>query len=305
MLIIKAKENSEVEVVEGNFPIGFRDVIKVVFEDNTLKGLIKTTGTKDCKPEYNLFSFGEFNNSYDIDKVVTELRWKCTVTIANGKGTNYSRCLYCHSTGKGFRKCEIKADKGKLSANSKYMFSCDVLAEQRTNAQLELTNIHTFDILADGGWHHIFYEFESPEDMDFIINVIIPQAGDLYIDNLKIFDAQNEIMSNYYESMDVCINILNPRQYIGRINRIVNFSKPEDDEAYVLLYYPPITAVDAMSNILANLEVSIIREPEDIYLGNTSYFKIKDTLYKSDLFCLNGYIVPPDYDRYELVVGEV
>lgn len=306
MLTIKAKENSKIEVVNGDFPIGMRDTIKIIFEDNILKGLIKTTGTKECKPEHNMFSYGEFNNSYDIDKVSFDLRWKSTVSIVNGKGCNYSRCLFCHSTGKGFRKCEIKADRGKLEAKNKYMFSCDILAEQKTNAQLELTGIHTFDILADGNWHHIFYEFEPQEDMEFMINVLIPQAGDLYIDNVKIFNSKYEIMSNYYESMEVSLNVLNPCQYpVNRINRIINFSKPEEEDAYVLLYYPPITNVDALSNILVKLEVAIIREPEDVYLGNTTYFKIRDVIYTSECFCLSGYIVPPDYDRYELVVGEV
>lgn len=306
MLNIKAKENSTVEVINGSFPIGERNTIKVEFEDDLIKQYMKGMHTYTCIPEQNMYSYGNFNNEYDIEKLNLNLNIDDVVEIASGFGVDYSRCLHCVSNNEsqGLGLVELKPDNGnKLTIGTKYIFSAYVSCTTDTTAYLDLKDIEILYITDKE--EQVKYEFTAEKE-DFSVTIDILGAGECYIDNVQLFPAEQEIIENYYDNIDVTIEILNPVQHNSKLNTIINYSKPEDENQFILIFMPPtITSLDSFDNILCRLTVNVLQEPKVKILGDSHYSKIEECIYRSEEFILSGYILPPDSDRYELVVGSV
>lgn len=305
MLEIKAKENSTIEVVKGSFPVGERNTIKVEFEDDVIKQYMKGIHTYTCIPEQNMYNYGNFDNEYDIENLNMSLNIDNIVEIASGFGVDYSRCLHCVSNNEtqGLGLVELKPNNGeRLKIGTKYIFSAYVNCTVNTTAYLDLKDIEILYITDKQ--EQIKYEFiAEKEDFSVIINIL--GIGECFIDNIQLFPAEQEIIENYYDNVDITIEILNPIQNNSKLNTIINYSKPEDENQFVLMFMPPITSLDISDNILCRLVVNLLQEPKVKILGDSHYSKIEECVYRSNEFILSGYILPPDSDRYELVVGSV
>lgn len=304
MLEITAKSDATVSVIEGSFPVGERNQIKINIEDDVLKQYIKTIGTNTCIPEYNLYSYGNFSSLGDIEKIQLNLNPGSAVSIISGYGKDHSRCLYCNSTtDAGLGLCELVPDTQKLTIGEKYKFVAYVKAESGSVVQLNLKDIQNNTVVADSDWKLIVNEFTATTE-DFSATVNIQGVGTCYIDSISLFLAENEIINNYYDNIEICVDIVNPCNNDVLINDVITYSKPDSSETYVILYVPPITVLDFEDNILCQLRINLLQEQRDKYLGDSKYNKIKECVYNSNNFILNGYIIPYDKE-YQKIQDEI
>lgn len=307
MLRIKAKENATIEVLDGSFPLGERNTIKVYFEDSIIKYYFSLLHTYTCIPEQNLYTYGDFRDEDDISNIVKDLNVNCSASIVSGYGINYSRCLYCCSENDlGFGTINFPLPKNtNIVPGTKYIFSVYISSDADTKATLNLENIQSIDI-ADGDGSFKQYKYEFVADNNTVnLNFTIIGKGSCYIDNLQLFPADQEIIENNYDNIDIKINILNPCGNVRSFGQVINYSEPESEEYYVLLYVPPITMVDMFDNILCNVSLDVNYEPKVKILGDSHYEKIKENVYLSEPFTLTGYIMPPESDRFEIVAGSI
>lgn len=306
MLSIKAKENAQVEVIDGAFPLGQRNTIKILIEDPNIKSYIQSIGTSTCIPENNLYTYGNFDNDFDVNKLNLSLTWGSIVEVMSGYGQNYSRCLHCITdNSEGLGVCELPADKiPGLTVGEEYILSVYVLCKKGTtlyfNVNGELNPVADSDT-----WELKTYKFVANSDK-FDLGVIMPSLGECYIDSIQLFLASEEIVDNYYDNLKFEIQIKNPiQQFCYDIDQIVTYSKPDSEDTFVVLALPPINNVDFQDNILCELQVYLLQEIRNKYLGDTEYSKEKDIIYSSDYFVLNGYVLPPEDDIYELVIDKI
>lgn len=298
MLKIKAKENATIEVVDGSFPLGSRDVIKIDIEDEVLKQFIKTIGTETCLPEYNLYDYGNFKRKDSIKNIQMSLNTNSSVNIIDGYGINYSRCLHLVAGESGLGTCKLvpttQPTKGKV-----YKLSCCVNTNL-DNISFNINNEEKIEIPKTEDWYTISKTFTFNSD-NFILSIDMPKQGELYLDNLMLFEADKEILDNKYDDIEFNIEILNPIQKT-KIDEVVYYT----EDCSVTLNVPPITVVDYQDNLLCQLSINILREPKEKYLGNSYYHKFKDCVYISDPFILSGYVIPSDEDvEVTLTVGKV
>lgn len=301
MLEIRAKEDATVTVEKGSFPLGGRDRIKIYIEDEIIKQYVKTLNTNISTTETNLYHYGAFYNQSDIKNVNYSLKLGASVEIAPGFNDNYSRCLHCHAESAGLGTCVLKPNEQvEISTlDIPYKFSCRVAATEGTTAYLRCKGAGILSIPADGEWHQIYTTFIAKED--FEVSVEMLSQGDVYIDDLDLFKSENEIIDNYFDNIEFEVNILNPCSSSNvKINDIITYG---DD--FVILNVPPIINVDYQDNILCQLVVNLYQIPKLQILGDTEYNKVKECVYQSDPFVLTGYILPPDSDNVELIVGKV
>nr|CAI9751473.1 hypothetical protein DGKKSRWO_DGKKSRWO_CDS_0182 [uncultured phage]CAI9752360.1 hypothetical protein CVNMHQAP_CVNMHQAP_CDS_0183 [uncultured phage] len=292
MLEINAKENSIVEVVEGSFPLGQRNTIKVNILDEEIKDRVQLQQTGICNSSDNdFFSYGEFNNDNDIDHLVITGD-NNIVELIDGEGINYSRCLHCNFTEDG--KIEFPTDKQNMVYGNHYVFSCYIKV---TSGSIKLEDTffsETSNITDD--WVFIRKDIDVTEDKYSPITLTPTSFPcECYIDNLSLFDASNEILTTDPENrLDVKIEILEP--YVPTknvIDKLITWSKT-DDNVSVYLYVDPINVVDFGDNILCKLLINQNIQPITEYLGDYTYHNIPEIIYESNKFVLDGYIMPLD-----------
>lgn len=301
MLAIRANDNATVDVLEGSFPLGDRNTMRIIIADNIIKNYINEIGTNTCIPAKNLYSYGDFSCEDDIGHISYSVKIGDEVMIAKGFGTNINPCLYCKGEDLDIN---MKPDINQVDTynNIKYKFSCTVCATENTDAHLVLKGVGILDVPADGEWHELVKEFTPTEDFNLNINTL--GVGTIYIDNVMLFKSADEIYENIADDLEFEVEIKNPIQDTV-ISDVINFSKADETEPYVTLYVPPITVVDYASNIMCKLRISVLSDPTTKYLGDTHYNKVKQCIYYSDPFILTGYVVPIESDRYELVAGSI
>lgn len=296
MLEIKAKENATIDVIKGTFALGDRNTIKIDIDDDVIKQYLKAVGTDTCIPENNLYSYGNFDYPEDVmPKLKLALNPKSTVEVVDGYGINCSRCLHCVSgSDQGLGLCELPSDS-YIIEGEKYKLSCKFNAIENTDAY-----INGWSITADENkWLDLVLDITASTTGYFYLPIQIVGEGEIYIDNLMLFKAEDEVKENQFDNVEFCINICNPKQDII-INEVINYT---DDS--ITMYVPPITVVDFQDNLLCKLSINLYQEQRDKYLGDTKYNKIKECVYNSEPFILTSYILPPESDRYELSVGQV
>lgn len=301
MLEIRAKEDATIAVEKGSFPLGGRDKIKIYIEDEIIKQYIKTLNTNVSTVEANLYQYGTFSNESDIKNISYNLKLGASVKIAPGFNDNYSRCLYCHAENTGLGTCILKPSKQvEISTlDIPYKFSCRVAATEGTTAYLKCKGADILSIPADGEWHQIYTTFTAKEN--FEVSVEMLSQGDIYIDDLDLFKSEDEVIDNYFDNIEFEVSILNSCSSSNvKINDIITYGND-----FVILDVPPIINVDYQDNILCQLIVNLYQMPRLQILGDTEYNKVKECVYQSDPFILTGYILPPDSDNVELIVGKV
>ena len=294
MIELIAKENATIAYKNNTFPLGQRGQIKITIEDPNIIDYINGIHTYTCISENNLYSYGDFNCDSDIKNLVLDLKKDSSVSITSGYGINYSRCLKCESGGTSLGLCLLKPNMNKLTIGKKYILSfyinCPTDTFDSLNIEANSYNITDFDTNKDSEWQFIKYEFEADSE-DFVLSIDILKANSIiYIDNVELFLSDDEIINNSFDELGFEIQILNPLQNT-EITEVINYSKPEDEEKYIILYLPEITTVDIQDNLLCKFNINLLSEPKNKYLGNTTYFKVKDCIYSSDPFILNGYII--------------
>lgn len=309
MLTIKAKENATVEVVEGSFPLGERNTLKVIIEDDVLKQYVKSIGTNTTLNENNLYPYGDFNYPEDMKNVQLNLNPQSTVNIENGYGQNYSRCLHCKTENvtQGLGHC-ILNPVSVLDDGYKYKLVFYILCKDDTEVIVSAQNIETFKVKTNNEWKQIITEFDCTE-RKFALDFSTETSGEFYIDSVLLFKAEDEIFRDYYENIVFEIKKY-PQQLTGyeyETERIISYSGPDDEDISVLMYFPPITQLDYADNLCCKLDVYLTSKvEEDKILGDTYYnTEDREYIYKSDMFILTGYILPPESDRYELTVGKI
>lgn len=299
MLKIIAKENATIKVEQSNFPLGVRDTIEIKIEDPIIKQYIKSINTETCIPEYNLYSYGNFDNVTDVEFVKTSLNTGSSISVVDGYGVNCSRCLKCKAGDLGLGLCVLKPTTPVIHG-LKYKLSCYVNTD--TDIELMVNDESVTINSTNGEWKQAYIEFIPETEVS--LSISMSNKGTLYFDSLMLFESSKEIHDNYFDNVEVEVVVKNPIQDTV-INEIINYSDPNDKDTSVLMYVPPITVVDYQDNLLCQLRVNLYQEPKDKYLGDTKYNKVKECVYNSDPFILTGYILPPDSDRYELVVGDI
>lgn len=305
MLEIKAKSDATIDVIDGAFPLGLRNTIKINIEDDNIKQYIKTIGTDTCIQENNLFSYGNFNYFSDIDNLQLNLNMYSSAVIAPGYGHDYSGCLYCKSEDEkdGLGTVTMIPDKSKLEIGKDYTLSCYVNITENTDLYFDISGTLVNPTQQKDKWVFFTHKFTA-ESEDFSLSFVLPSTGEFYVDSVQLFLSDQEIIDNYYDNLKFSVDILNPCQ-TTIIDRVVNYSKPDNESVYVILYLPEITTVDFQDNLLCKLRISLLQEQRDKYLGQSEYNKIEECVYNSQEFILNGYMLPPDSGEYELVVGSI
>lgn len=312
MLEINAKENTQIEVLKGDFPLGNRDKILVHFLDplliETIRNMLSGIGT--CKPEDNYYTYGTFDKG--IEDLILDLNENAVVNTVSGICQNYSNCLHCSATN-GLGLVELKPDNNLMEIGKKYIFSCYIhvnSGECEITAKDNENNI-IFDINKTNnfGWLFIKQEFIA-KDTTFNLFLNIPSSGEFYIDNVMLFDSVNELIESRYD-ITTEIDILNPCNCLNknenRICKVIDWIVDKETIS-VLLEFPAITVVDYQDNILCSLVIYQHLKKRIVTLGNTLYNADTICIYHSDNFVLNGYILPPDIDYnidVDLTVGRI
>lgn len=301
MLAIRANENATIDVLEGSFPLGDRNTLRVYINDDVIKQYINEVGTNTCIPAKNLYSYGDFSCENDIEHLSYSTKIGNEIMIVKGFGTNINPCLCCKGEDLDIN---MKPDVNQVDTynNIQYKFSCTICATEGTDAHLVLKGANILTVPADGEWHELVCEFTPTEDFNLNINTL--GKGQLYIDNVMLFKLADEIYENIANDLEFEVEVKNPCQDTI-ISEIINFSDAKEKEPYVTLYVPPITVVDYANNIMCKLRINVLSDPTTKYLGDTHYNKVKQCVYYSDPFILTGYVVPIESDRYELVAGSI
>ena len=309
MLRIKAKEDATVEVIDGSFPLGSRDTLKVIIEDDIIKNYIKTIGTDTCLKQNNIIAYGDFNETRDIQNVdISEISKNTSVGLISGYGTNYSRCLKCATTNKTGSGKIIFNTTNKLSIG-KYKFVFYINTNTDVSFYFDGTIEDSINVEpTNNDWKKIVTELEVTNINEFKIFMECA-TGICYIDTMSLFRLKDEIQKNAIDSVGFRLNFLNPEHEIINYGEdedgIINYGEDEDG-MYVLMYFPPITCVDYQDNLLCNFDVYLTQEPRVKQLGDTYYpSEIEDLIYQSQDFILHGYIVSDSIEDVELNVGKI
>lgn len=341
-LTIKAKENAQVEVIDGNFPLGQRNVIDIQLEDTVLNEYFQLVGTGTCEPKDNLVSYGEFSGKDESD-LETIKAPKMKLSIAHGYAGNESNCLHAvadpdkdrFDEQKGKYLCTFVPDTD-LELGTEYVLSMYVLAVGESKLYLKYMD-DIFPLLGkEDKWQTINHHFVTPtqEELESGIMPISATAddgqdwwtnfrfeleligrGEFYADSIQLFKASDEIMKNMMEGVDAQIKIVNPPQMDNIIDEVIKLT-PE----HISMSMFPITVVDYQDNLACVLEVFFNQAPKLTRQGDTMYREDKVMIYKSDIFVLNGYVTAcngsdkPDIinpgaegssSRYQLAISQI
>lgn len=288
MIELRAKENAKIEIINGEFSLGNRNIAVVHIEDSLINEQLKLINTGNCKSEYNMYPYGDFENEDLVEQnLTTEF---CDADLVEGKGYEFSTCLYCHDNNISENIGTVKlntVNNLKLITGTKYVFSCYI---KPVSGCINLI-IDNKDIIINentNDWILVRKEFiAESESAELCIQI---QNSECYIDNIKLFQAEYEIL-NSDSKIEVEINILNPHNNV-KINNIVNWCIDTDNNVCVILALPPITIVDFSDNILCEFIINQILPEKISYLNNMVYYKVENNIYKSEPFVLNGYMIP-------------
>lgn len=285
MITIKAKENATIEVVDGSFPLGQRNCIKVYIEDQTVKDIINSIGTDTMIKPDNLYSYGNFSSLSDINSVKFNLS-----SLENNVSVNFDNSLRVFgSSEENKQSCILKADRYDLIPGKTYTISCYLSCDE-LNSELTLECQPYFNntIVCENKtiekqiWTTSFVATTSKTEFD----LTVVAKGNWYISNLQLFSIEKEI-NKYYDDIYFSVNVENPIQNIS-IDRLVTLNK---EDMYIILYLPPVTLVDYQDNLLCRFSINLLQEPRNKYLGDSIYNKENICIYNSETFILNGYMI--------------
>lgn len=298
MLQINAKENAVIEVVDGYFPLGQRNTIKINILDEAIKAQITPFYTGDCEKEKDSYSYGSFSLPTDIDYVnIKNAPADSLVNIVDGYGRNFSRCLHYLTVEDSNGYIELPPDKTNVVKDSKYVFSGYIKVTKGTTiVSSDYFNLqYTADTdKTENDWVFIREEFTATTNYDFSLKITNDTNTECYIDTVKLFLASDEIVST--DNTKAAIKILSP--YVpdhSIINKEITWSFT-DDSVSVYLYVDDITVVNFQDDILCKLCIYQTVPHIIEYLGDYTYNKEYEIVYDSEEFILNGYIIPVSDD---------
>lgn len=301
MLELIAKDNTEVSVSDGLFPIGQKDTVKIYIEDKIIKDKVTSLDTGVCNPQYNYYSYGYFLNVTDIDNISQNLNNNCKIDITNtvihNENSNSLHLISNNNNGLGIVR--LKTDKNIVNSTSnQFIFSCGLFVKSGI-VNLVLTDNNdtvilnkNYDVTED--WIDLRETFVATADLQFItLQINIQNTGEAYIDAISVYNSENETKNINY---DLCVNLVidNPHCMNSKnINHVINWNKDSiNDKLWVLLDFPEITYVDACNNILCRLVITQKLKEKVSTLGNILYNKTDNVIYNSQQFLLTGYDIP-------------
>lgn len=301
MLELIAKDNTEVSVSDGLFPIGQKDTVKIYIEDKIIKDKVTSLDTGVCNPQYNYYSYGYFLNVTDIDNISQNLNNNCKIDITNtvihNENSNSLHLISNNNNGLGIIR--LKTDKNIINSTSnQFIFSCGLFAKSGIVNLVLTDNNNTvildknYDVTED--WVDLRETFVATADLQFItLQINIQNTGEAYIDAISVYNSENETKNINY---DLCVNLVidNPHCMNSKnINHVINWNKDSiNDKLWVLLDFPEITYVDACNNILCRLVITQKLKEKVSTLGNILYNKTDNVIYNSQQFLLTGYDTP-------------
>lgn len=293
MLELNAKENATVEVIEGNFPLGQQNVIKINVLDKIIAERINIINTGVCSTEYNYYSYGKFDSDKDINKLTLNLKQGSIVNIVDGAGQNFSKCLHCQSSkSNDLGLVELLPDKFSVQENVEYILSFYAKGTATITADNSYDEFINIEVNCKD-WTFFEQKFTSLSDV-FDLYISMNANEECYIDNVMLFESSNEIKMES-NAITAEIDIINPCNNVS-IDRIINWDK-KDDVISVYMYMPPITVVDYKDSITCNLKIYQRLIPKiQTTVGDFFYSEDKEIIYNSDNFNLSGYIIPIDLD---------
>lgn len=301
MLELIAKDNTEVSVSDGLFPIGQKDTVKIYIEDKIIKDKVTSLDTGVCNPQYNYYSYGYFLNVTDIDNISQNLNNNCKIDITNtvihNENSNSLHLISNNNNGLGIVR--LKTDKNIVNSTSnQFIFSCGLFVKSGIVNLVLTDNNNTvilnknYDVTDD--WVDLRETFVATADLQFItLQINIQNTGEAYIDAISVYNSENETKNINY---DLCVNLVidNPHCMNSKnINHVINWNKDSiNDKLWVLLDFPEITYVDACNNILCRLVITQKLKEKVSTLGNILYNKTDNVIYNSQQFLLTGYDIP-------------
>lgn len=301
MLELIAKDNTEVSVSNGLFPIGQKDTVKIYIEDKIIKDKVTSLDTGVCNPQYNYYSYGYFLNVTDIDNISQNLNNNCKIDITNtvihNENSNSLHLISNNNNGLGIVR--LKTDKNIVNSTSnQFIFSCGLFVKSGIVNLVLTDNNNTvilnknYDVTDD--WVDLKETFVATADLQFItLQINIQNTGEAYIDAISVYNSENETKNINY---DLCVNLVidNPHCMNSKnINHVINWNKDSiNDKLWVLLDFPEITYVDACNNILCRLVITQKLKEKVSTLGNILYNKTDNIIYNSQQFLLTGYDIP-------------
>lgn len=289
MIELVAKDNGMIELMENKFPLGLRDIIKIHIQDEVIKSRLKIQGTHQCAQKDNLYYYGLFDSENDVNNVTT---FNSTVESVSGVSGNYSRCIRANlTTTEGNIKLR---SSNTLKTNSEYVCSFIYKDDCIFDVNCNKGDIDFYIGSYRDGWNICYCKkFKASDEANFELT-IAEFNGDLYIDNLCLFEAKNEI-NMPQDDFVAEINIVNPVQRDNIINVPIKWDVAEDDIC-VTLYFPPITVADYQDRITCVLKIYQPLVGKYTMFGDILYTEDKELIYTSEEFSLQGYILPPDTD---------
>lgn len=301
MLELIAKDNTEVSVSDGLFPIGQKDTVKIYIEDKIIKDKVTSLDTGVCNPQYNYYSYGYFLNVTDINNISQNLNNNCKIDITNtvihNENSNSLHLVSNNNNGLGIVR--LKTDKNIVNSTSnQFIFSCGLFVKSGIVNLVFTDNNNTvvldknYDVTDD--WVDLKETFVATANLQFItLQINIQNTGEAYIDAISVYNSENETKNINY---DLCVNLVidNPHCMNSKnINHVINWNKDSiNDKLWVLLDFPEITYVDACNNILCRLVITQKLKEKVSTLGNILYNKTDNVIYNSQQFLLTGYDIP-------------
>lgn len=307
MIEIKAKDDATIQLINNEFPLGQRNRIKIFIEDEVIKSKLELQKSGQCPENKNLFTYGYFDKKEDIKYVQVN---NADVRIISGVFGNCSRCLAVDFLATD--SCvSFTADRDSLQTDTKYKFSfiCtdNSIVIKSSVDDLKMTITKT----KEKGWYlYTSNEFTVSEVTDFNISLCnnnnsnSDEENHIYVDNLSLFNTDDEILGTPND-IRVEISVINPRQNTI-IKDIIKWESDDNNNIDVILYFPPITVVDYQDCITCKVKIFERLAGKYKTFGDINYTCDIDTIYESELFNLQGYILPINIDiKGELIVENI
>lgn len=325
MIELIANENSTIDVINGEFPIGQRNVIKVRLKDKLLINKnIDFEGTGTCDAKFNLLSYGNFDNTSAITNLILSLSEGTNVVIEStnvcrNNIINKSNCLHCYTNNtKGYGKIELPLNnESNFNPNKEYILSFYAIGKNSKVSIKSDSGIYYTSVQVDNNmytWQQYSVKFDAGNSIPNIYIESMNKGGDseIFIDSIYVFESQYENLEPKGANFISEIIITNPLP-IRSLCRVLSYTKyiyDEEDNYYVdvLIAMPDdVTNLDIYNNIRCQFGI-VEKLPEKItVLGNSVYTDEYTYLYLSEPFTLNGYLVSPlDFDtQIDLVVDKI
>lgn len=330
MIELIANENSTIDVINGEFPIGQRNTIKIRLEDKLLnKKDINFTGTGTCDVKFNLLSYGNFDTTSAISNLILNLSEDTTVTVENtdickNDIINKSNCLHCYTSNSikdGYGKIELPLNNASNNFvnNSEYILSFYAIGKNskvtvKDSANITYTSIQVDDSMWTWQQYKVKFMISSNSRIPsiFIESMNKDSESEIFIDSIYMFESQYENLEPKDNKLESKIIITNPLP-IRTLCRVLSYTKfvyNDEGDYYidVLMAMPDnIVNLDIYNNIRCQFGI-MEKLPEKITtLGNSFYTDDRSYIYLSEAFTLNGYLVSPlDFDaQIDLVVDKI